>query len=104
MRTRPAAPEPADLAAEANGLSVGLGTLTIMFFPFALPGLLLALPLVLAAVPLALVAAVLFVVGRGLLLALRLGRILVLVRSRRTRSTQRFTRPREAVGGPPGSP
>jgi hypothetical protein len=76
-------PEPADLAAEASGLSVGLGILAMTFFPFALPGLLLALLLVLPAVPLALAGVVVFLAGRALLLILRRGGALVRNRSRR---------------------
>jgi membrane protein implicated in regulation of membrane protease activity len=62
MDTRSESTSPADLASAAGGLIVGLGTLTVAFFPFALPllvlvigplavlalaGLMLALPIVL---------------------------------------------------------
>ena len=69
--------EPADLAAEASGLSVGLGILTMTVFPFALPGLVLALLLVLPAVPLVLAGALVFLAGRALLLLLRRGSVLL---------------------------
>ena len=78
--------EPADLAAEASGLSVGLGILTMTFFPFALPGLLLVLLVVLPAVPLALAGLGVFLAGRALLLILKRGGALVRNRSRRRRT------------------
>jgi hypothetical protein len=67
-------PSSADVATEVNGLSTGLGIITMTFFPFALPGLLLALPLVLLVAPLALVGLVGYLVVRILVLLLRLAR------------------------------
>jgi hypothetical protein len=80
MNARHEAPSAADLAAEANGLTAGLGILTMTFFPFALPGLLLALPLLLPVIPLLLMAGLGYLLVRLLLLPLRLART---VRGRR---------------------
>jgi hypothetical protein len=52
MQSHPHRPSPGDVAAELSSLNVVMGILTMTFFPFALPALLLALPLVLVALPL----------------------------------------------------
>jgi hypothetical protein len=74
MNARRSGPSAEDLATEANGLATGLGILTMTFFPFALPGLLLALPLLLPVIPLLLVAGVGYLLVRLLLLPVRLVR------------------------------
>jgi O-antigen/teichoic acid export membrane protein len=55
MDARTTRTSPAELASETSGLLTGLGVLSVMFFPVAVPGLVLglalALPLVLLAVP-----------------------------------------------------
>jgi hypothetical protein len=67
-------PTAMDLAAEANGLTTGLGIITMTFFPFALPGLLLALPFVLPLLPLLVAGGVLYLLARAILLPVRLVR------------------------------
>jgi hypothetical protein len=74
MDPRHEAPSAADLAAEVNGLTAGLGIITTTFAPFALPGLLLVLPLVLPVIPLLLVAGVGYLLVRAPLLPLRFAR------------------------------
>jgi hypothetical protein len=86
MNARRSEPSAEDLATEANGLTAGLGILTLTFFPFALPGLLLALPLVLPVVALLLVAGVGYLLVRLLLLPLRLMRTALRRRERPTPS------------------
>jgi hypothetical protein len=71
----------ADVATEFNGLMAGLGILTVMLFPIAMPGLLLALLLALPLVPVALVAVVGYVALRVLVLPVRLARKVVRRRS-----------------------
>jgi membrane protein implicated in regulation of membrane protease activity len=84
MQAHSAGPSSADVAAEANTLSTGLGIITFALFPVAVPGLLFVVA------PLALVAVV------GLVLAIPLVLPLWLVRTvRRSRSRR---------GGPSGSP
>jgi len=68
MDARRDAPSAADLAAEANGLGVGLGMISMIYVPFALPCLLLLLPLALPLIPLLLLG------GLGYLLARMLRR------------------------------
>jgi hypothetical protein len=63
-----------DLATEANGLATGLGMVTMIYFPFALPGLLLVLPFLLPVIPLLLVAGLGYLLVQLLLLPLRLAR------------------------------
>jgi hypothetical protein len=72
MNPRRDAPSAADLASEANGLATGLGMLTMIYTPFALPALLLALPLVLPLSPLLIVAGIGYLLFRLLLLPIRL--------------------------------
>jgi hypothetical protein len=74
MDARPDAPSVEDLAAEANGLATGLGMLTMIYTPFALPGLLLALPLLLPLIPLLLAGGVIYLMARALRLLVRLVR------------------------------
>jgi hypothetical protein len=50
------APTAADLATEANGLATGLGMLTMIYMPFALPGLVFGMLLLLPVLPLVLLA------------------------------------------------
>jgi hypothetical protein len=71
-------PSPADLAGEAGMLVVGLTTLTIQIFPFALPLLILVIG------PLAVLALAALVLAIPILLPLWLGRLaLRALRSRR---------------------
>ena len=72
MNARRGAPSTDELATEVNGLATGLGMITMMFFPFALPGLLLALPLLLPVIPLLLVAGLGYLLVRLVLLPFRL--------------------------------
>jgi hypothetical protein len=59
MDPRNETPSVADVAAEANALSTGLGILTFTLFPWAVPGLVLVIgPLLLLAVPVLLLAGV----------------------------------------------
>ncbi len=74
MDPRHEALSPADLAAEANGLTTGLGMVTMIYFPFALPALLLALPLVLPLIPLLLLAGIGYLLFRLVALPVRLAR------------------------------
>ena len=74
MDARRDAPSVEELASEANGLATGLGMLTMIYSPLALPGLLLALPLVLPLIPLLLVAGILYLLYRILMLPVRLVR------------------------------
>jgi hypothetical protein len=74
MHARHEAPSAADLATETGRLAVGLGALTTMLAPFALPGLVLALPLVLPLVPLLLVGGGVYLLARAILLPMRLVR------------------------------
>jgi hypothetical protein len=85
MDPRHEAPSPADLAAEANGLTAGLGILTMTFFPFALPALLLALPLILPLIPLLLLAGIGYLLFRLVALPVRLARTVVQRRTERRR-------------------
>jgi hypothetical protein len=85
MDARDDAPSPEDLAAEVNSLTAGLGILTMTFFPFALPALLLALPLVLPLIPLLLLAGVGYLLYRLLTLPVKLVRA---VRQRRAERGQ----------------
>jgi hypothetical protein len=62
-------PSPADLASQAGGLIVGLTTLTIQIFPFALPLLILVIG------PLAVLALVGLLLALPILLPLWLGRL-----------------------------
>ena len=86
----------ADLATEVGGLATGLGMVTMIFFPFALPCLLLALPLLLPLIPLVLVAGLVYLLARILLLPVRMAR-----RARQRRSAWHETR--YAEGASPGS-
>ena len=54
--------DPADVAAEANALSAGLGIITIQIFPFALPLLLLCIAPLLPLVVVGLLLAAIFYV------------------------------------------
>jgi membrane protein implicated in regulation of membrane protease activity len=57
MERHTEAPSPADLAGEASGLLAGLGIVTIQFFPFAMPLLILVIgPLALLALPILVLA------------------------------------------------
>jgi hypothetical protein len=68
-------PSAADVAAEAGGWAAGLGILTTVLFPFALPGLLLAAAplIVLAVAGLILAAPVVLAVWLARAVARRLG-------------------------------
>jgi hypothetical protein len=84
-------PSPADLASEAGGLIVGLTTLTIQIFPFALPLLILVIA------PLAVLALAGLVLALPILLPLWLGRLAL-----RALRVRREPRPvRDHHGGQP---
>jgi hypothetical protein len=74
MSTHRNGPSPDELATELNGLATGLGIITMTWFPFALPGLLLALPFVLPLIPLLLVGGLIYLLVRALRLLARLVR------------------------------
>jgi hypothetical protein len=74
MSTHRDGPSPDELATELNGLATGLGIITMTWFPFALPGLLLALPFLLPVIPLVLVGGVIYLLVRALRLLVRLVR------------------------------
>jgi hypothetical protein len=98
MNARHEAPSGADLAAEASGLAVGLGIITMTLSPLALPGLLLALPLVLPLVPLVLAGGAVYLLARALLLPVRLAR-----RAWRARSARSERPPNQGTPRQPGS-
>jgi hypothetical protein len=74
MHARHEAPSAVDIATETGRLAVGLGAITNMLAPFALPGLVLALLLVLPLVPLLLVGGVVYLLARAILLPMRVAR------------------------------
>jgi hypothetical protein len=76
MQTQHSTPSSDDVIAEAGSLAAGLGILTMTYFPFGLPALVLALPLAIPLIPIALVALVLLLLARLLGLTLRLTRAL----------------------------
>jgi nitrate/nitrite transporter NarK len=96
MHTRSETTSPADVAGEAGSIMAGLGIITVQFFPFALPLLILAFgPLL----PLALVGLVLAV---PILVPIWLGR-LALRALRRQRRPARAVRSRAGYGSAVGS-
>jgi hypothetical protein len=90
MDTYSESPSAADIAGEAGGLIVGLTTLTIQIFPFALPLLILVIG------PLAVLALAGLVLALPILLPLWLGRLAL-----RALRSRREPRP---VGQPHGGP
>ena len=82
MDASPTAPTPTDVASELGAWGVGLGILTMMLFPFAIP------LLVLVIAPIALIALAGLLVAAPFILAFWLVRMLVRTRSHGRATTQ----------------
>ena len=74
MNARSNRTSPAELASEASSLLAGLGIISVVLFPFALPGLVLALVLALPLIVLAPPALAIWLLVRGIAWLLRRAR------------------------------